>query len=444
MNLNTQKVKRLIPFEYTDKKISPWGGMRIIKEFYDRTGLYDKLRSLPLQLAGSSVGYDHFEVIESFMMSVILGAGNITGSSQMGYDEVLKEIFQWEKGMPSQSSLSRFFQKYGQGESDDLFSVLLNWWFDTLDYKNLTMDIDSTVITRYGHQEGAKTGYNPKKKGRKSHHPIMAFLAEPKMVANAWMRTGDSTSSTEFKEFLDNTFTMVGQDRIGLVRGDSGFSGNEILKDLEKRHLSYIIALPMKAGLVSRILDANKWVASRTEGIDYCSFEYQAKSWGKARRVVVVRKDVEKLPNSGGKTLFSIQDDYLKYRYSAYVADTNLSDELVWVTYKHRAEAENQIKELKYDYALEGFCFNKMEATEFAFRWVLMAYNFMSHFKNAIAVSKVKHTLSTLRFKCIAIGAYLVTSGRQKKLILATSGSKKDYIDSLFHKVDNLNHLSTA
>ena len=52
-----------------------------------------------------------------------------------------------------------------------------------------------------------------------------------------------------------------------------------------------------------------------------------------------------------------------------------------------------------------------------------------------IAVSKVKHTLPTLKFRCIAIGAYLVSTGRQKKLMLAVSGSKRDYIDSLFQKI---------
>lgn len=72
--------------------------MRIIKEFYDRTGLYNKLRSLPLHDVGSPIGYDHFEVIESFMMSVIHGVGNITGASQVGYDEVLKKFSNGKKG----------------------------------------------------------------------------------------------------------------------------------------------------------------------------------------------------------------------------------------------------------------------------------------------------------------------------------------------------------
>ena len=99
----------LIPYEYSDRKISPWGGMRLIKELYDRVGMFDKLRSLPLQNPGSAIGVEHYEIIESFIMSVILGAGNCNNASQISYDEVLKEIFQWKRGMPSQSTLSRFF-----------------------------------------------------------------------------------------------------------------------------------------------------------------------------------------------------------------------------------------------------------------------------------------------------------------------------------------------
>jgi hypothetical protein len=149
----------------------------------------------------------------------------------------------------------------------------------------------------------------------------------------------------------------------------------------------------------------------------------------------VVRKDTEKLPNCGGKTLFSHEDNYLRYRYSPFVSTSDLSDEFVLMTYKQRAEAENQIKELKYDYGIEGFCFQDIHATEFAFRWAMMAYNLMSYVRNAIAVSKVKHTLPTLKFRCIAIEAYLVSTGRHKKLMLAVSGSKRDYIKRLFQKI---------
>ncbi len=45
-----------------------------------------------------------------------------------------------------------------------------------------TLDIDSSVFTRYGKQEGAQKGYNPRKPGRPSHHPLLAFVADVNMV----------------------------------------------------------------------------------------------------------------------------------------------------------------------------------------------------------------------------------------------------------------------
>ncbi|MBK7215112.1 MAG: hypothetical protein IPH88_17845 [Bacteroidales bacterium] len=77
-------------FDYSVKKITPLGGMQIIMEFYDRIGLYDKMRELPFYESGSGIGFDHHEVLESFMMSVILGVANFISSSRISYDEVLK------------------------------------------------------------------------------------------------------------------------------------------------------------------------------------------------------------------------------------------------------------------------------------------------------------------------------------------------------------------
>ena len=52
----------LLPYEYSERKMSPWGGMRLIKELYDRIGMFDKLRSLPLQNHDSAIGVEHYEI----------------------------------------------------------------------------------------------------------------------------------------------------------------------------------------------------------------------------------------------------------------------------------------------------------------------------------------------------------------------------------------------
>lgn len=78
-------------------------------------------------------------------------------------------------------------------------------------------------MTHYGAQEGAKRGYNPAKRGRASHHPLMAFVADTRMIANCWLRPGNTSSSHNVQGFLDNTLHRLGQTRVALLRADSGF-----------------------------------------------------------------------------------------------------------------------------------------------------------------------------------------------------------------------------
>jgi hypothetical protein len=306
----------------------------------------------------------------------------------------------------------------------------LNWWFQKYNERKLTIDIDSTVIERYGKQEGVGSNY----KSHHSHHPIIAFAAEIKMVVHSTMREGNAVSNTGFDPFLDELLKILSKEKIGLIRSDSGFYGNPTLKKLESEDLKYIVAAKMNGGLVERILTISKWRKLKN-GIEYSSFEYKAQGWKEYRHFVVVRKDGDKLPQSTGKTLFPDHDQYLKYRYSAYVTNADLSDELIWEVYKHRAEAENQIKELKYDYGMDGFAFKQFDATEFAFRWITIAYNLMSAFRTQVVSSAVTPTLSTLKYNCIAIGAYLKKRSRKRILVLAVAKSKQEYISSLFRNL---------
>ena len=58
--------------------------------------------------------------------------------------------------------------------------------------KRITIDLDSTVKTCFGYQEGAKKGFNEKKRGALSYHPLLAFCAETKEVLQGWLRSGDT------------------------------------------------------------------------------------------------------------------------------------------------------------------------------------------------------------------------------------------------------------
>ena len=72
----------------------------------------------------------------------------------------------------------------GQKGARLLHSFLLNNNSKALKESGLTkitLDADSTVSMVYGNQEGAKKGYNDKKQGAKSYHPLLVFVSELKM-----------------------------------------------------------------------------------------------------------------------------------------------------------------------------------------------------------------------------------------------------------------------
>ncbi|MDR0833438.1 MAG: transposase [Candidatus Symbiothrix sp.] len=66
------------------------------------------------------------------------------------------------------------------------------------------------------------------------------------------------------------------------------------------------------------------------------------------------------------------------YRYTCYVTTLKLSAADVWRLYRGRANCENRIKELKYDYGLDKMNQADFEGTEVALLLMTVAYNFLS------------------------------------------------------------------
>ena len=98
-------------------------------------------------------------------------------------------------------------------------------------------------MTRYGVQERAKKGYNPAKKWRSSHHPLIAFIGDVKLVANMWLRSGDTSSANNFLSFLEDTLSKLKNKTVSLIRLDSGFFNANILDYLEQeKQVDYIVA----------------------------------------------------------------------------------------------------------------------------------------------------------------------------------------------------------
>ena len=167
-------------------------------------------------------------------------------------------------------------------------------------------------------QEGAARGYNPSKRGRASHHPLMAFVADTRMIANCWLRPGNAVSAHNVQGFLANTLHRMGRTRPALLRADSGFCDSAFLDHLDVMKLHHIVPLRQTQPIQRALVNATDWWALRdeqdrpVEGIELVRFQYQANSWSKARWVIGIRQRIKVRLESGGakgKTLQLFADD---------------------------------------------------------------------------------------------------------------------------------------
>jgi hypothetical protein len=304
------------------------------------------------------------------------------------------------------------------------------------------LTFDSTVITRYEDQQGANKGYNPKKRGRKSHHPIFAFLNKSRYVVNLWNRSGRASSGNGIVEFCNQTLERLsGKISIKMILADSGYYLAEFLDSLEEKSIDYVISAPMQQSLQHKIYQQETW-RDLGDGISLAEFMFQHRSekWKVDRRYIVIRKDL----NTTGKetpgkklTIFPEEDEKIfNYKYGLYITSSDGPAEELWRTYRLRANDENVIKENKEDFGLEGFSQNGFYATEAAMLVRIMFYNILNLFRQKmLPETESRERLQTLRPKYFITPAVLGRDGKSPVLRL---GIKKQNIRQKFLYILNM------
>ena len=422
---------------FTDKEITPWSGMVFMKKLLDQTGILTKLISCDLPQQLSNRGYNPIQLITCFMVSVWCGANRFEHLEVSRFDEVLRNIFGFKR-MAGHKAYQRYFNKFTQATNQKIFTKVSQWFFSQVKLDNYTLDVDSTVLTRYGSQQGAKRGYNPAKRGRNSHHPLLAFVDECKMVVNFWLRSGDAYTTNNFLSFLEDTLSRLEGKLISLLRADSGFNSKEIFDYLEAKPIKYIIVARHYSTIQKKVATIKNWW-QLDDGLQIAETSYQSDTWEKPRRLIVVRQHIQKRPKATGKQLklFKEEGIYQNYRYSCYITNLNFSPQVVWNMYKGRADCENRIKELKADFGFDNFNMQDFAATEAALNFVVIAYNIMSLFKQAVLRSDKLHQLKTLRYKIFAIGGYITKSGNQHLLHLSLNMKRRLWIEGIWNQTQN-------
>ena len=146
-----------------------------------------------------------------------------------------------------------------------------------LQLEKVTIDTDTSVHTLFGHQMGARKGYKPKNRGKKSYQPILSFIAETREIAAGELRTGYRPDGKEIAAHLDAVEKSLpkGVKRV-YARADSGFYCRQAIEAYEKKGWKYIVVARKTARLRFLFLAARIWRHAGRVGISY-SDHYQEK-----------------------------------------------------------------------------------------------------------------------------------------------------------------------
>jgi hypothetical protein len=83
--------------EFTDKEITPWAGIVMLKKMLDKMEFDDCLSSLCLPEQGSNRGYSSSQLIKQFITSVWCGANKYEHTEVTRQDEVIRQFWGFKR-----------------------------------------------------------------------------------------------------------------------------------------------------------------------------------------------------------------------------------------------------------------------------------------------------------------------------------------------------------
>ncbi len=229
---------RNIEIAFGHAGLTHYGGVLFFGEFIRMLQLR-RFLTRHLRYPRRNQDYQLSQMILSLVYPIILGLDRLETASLLRSNGT----FQYLTGLPSYpspQSLRRFLLQAAPDFREQLHRVndyMLQHFIHRPDHRSrLILDLDSTIITVFGHQEGAAVGYNPRYRGKRSYDPLLCLEANSSFLWDVELRRGDAGTWAGSEELLACCFHSTPADIRELrVRADAGFGYGPVLEMLEAR-----------------------------------------------------------------------------------------------------------------------------------------------------------------------------------------------------------------
>ena len=395
--VRVSKSPRNVRFAFNHAGLTHFGGAYFFHEFvrvlHVRHFLAEQVR-YPRRNQDYSVS----QMLLALVYPIVLGLDRIETSSLLRSDRT----FQYLTGLqsfPDPQTLRRFLLNAPAELREQLHRAndrLLERFIHLPEHRSrLLFDLDSTVVTSFGHQEGAEVGYNPRYRGKRSYDPLLCVEANSSFLWDVELRRGDAGTWAGSEELLACCFLSSPPDiREFRVRADAGFGYGPVLDLLETRPTAQYAVVSRMVPSLKRELGGLRYERLNADW-EIAEFEHRPHGWPNARRCIVARKPIQE--SDSEPTLFVMKH----YAYRAWHTNLPMTSAGVWHFYDGRAGMERRIREIREDYTLTKIPTHAFEANALYLEVVRLAYNLVTAFQRTclpqewqcLTLSKLRHRL---------------------------------------------------
>jgi Transposase DDE domain group 1 len=417
--------------------LTHFGGAYFLQEFIRVLRLRDFLaRHLPYRRRNSD--YSVSQMLLALIYPIVLGLDRIETASLLRSNGT----FQYLTGLqsfPDPQTLRRFLLNAPAHLREQLHRAndrLLQRFIHLPEHRSrLIFDLDSTVLTVFGHQQGAEVGYNPRYRGKRSYDPLLCLEANSSFLWDVELRRGDAGTWAGSEELLACCFHSTPSDIRELrVRADAGFGYGPVLDMLEARWAQYAVVARMIPSLKHALGGLRYEPMNRSWEI--AEFEHRPHDWPQARRCIVARRRIEETDPQ--PTLFTLE----RYAYRAWHTNLALTPAGVWHFYDGRAGMERRIREIQEDYALGKIPTRAFAANALYLEVIRLAYNLVTAFQRTCLPEEWQSlTLSKLRHRLFWLPGELTRPQNRPTLRVANSRLIVTWSDKILYRVHKLEPL---
>ncbi len=428
-----------------DAAVTPIGQLPFFIQFLKLGGRFDPwVEDCPL-IYHSNNAPSKIDVLGSLFLSILSGHRRYAHITNLMSDRVNSSLLGMNK-VVSDDSARRALLKIDEKEGVRWLQKHLYSCYAPLLKTSWILDADVTVKPLYGHQEGAKRGYNPQKPGRPSHTYHSYMIANLRLVLEVEVQAGNQSHSNDSLPGLVALLKRLPADsKPEFVRGDIGWGTDNAMREMEAMNQPYLFKLKKSTHVKSLIHKHHcqgEWL--------YINREWEAKEdrlqlqgWETARRVVVVRRRISsdqlvgiEYSKDGQQNLAFLEgpEDIKAFEYSVLVTDLTQDIVAIFHHYRDRADCENNFDEIKNQWGWGGYTTHKIKSCQFMARMIALVYNWWNLYVR-LALPDKHHEAITSRPLLLSSVGRMIEHSRQKRMIITSAYGNIEKLKRVYQRL---------